>query len=215
MEKPLFQLNRLKNIIHYDAENYCGRKSNHVFNHKKGISNMKKQLLPLAIIASLGAFSMNVHAEPAQALLEWQGFVGGVFNTDEIALTGQGGGEIQEGELNIQPDGTFITEKGIVVEAHESVDDGSGNFEAGDALYNGDVDWSLAFTDISVEAYDVNQLVVTMNGAEIQKDTPVTTAVGNHIVNFAVNYPTTAEVSPGDSVTVYATVLAEPAAGSL
>ena len=176
---------------------------------------MKKTLLALstAVMMTAGA----AQAEPAQALLEWSGWVGGTFNSADIALTGQGGGEIQKGLLNIKDDGTFSTARAIIVEAHATEDDGNGNMVAAPELYDGDVDWD--YTAPSIDhingAYDVSNVKILMDGVEMVMETPVTTPNGDHIVGFEAEYSEEAAVLPGERVTVAATILAEPSVGGI
>lgn len=170
---------------------------------------MKKQLLSAVIFATLGSASIGVQAAPAQGLLEWTGFVDGIFNSTEIALTGQGGGDIQKGLLNIQETGEFTSARAIVVEAHKTIDN-AGVIEADADLYEGDVNWNLANQSVSHSGYDVNSIEFGFNGTLFESGTTLTTLVGEHIVGITVNYKAAADVNPGDAVQVSATILAEP-----
>ncbi|EGQ8057184.1 hypothetical protein HPX47_004642 [Vibrio alginolyticus] len=158
---------------------------------------------------------------PAQALVQWTGFVPGVFNTSEIALTGQGGGDIVPGLLAIDETGTFTSERAVVVEAHASEElvEGSGEWTATTDAYAGDVDWTLTGVGINNAAYDVGKLAFQVNGNDILPlgstgtgDTSFKTEEGSgHILGVTVSYDEVADVTAGDSVQVSATVLAQPA----
>ncbi|MFV0486448.1 MAG: hypothetical protein ACK5NL_04610 [Vibrio fluvialis] len=192
---------------------------------------MKAKILVAAVASALVSGAAFAEGEPAQALLQWTGYVTGVFNTSEIALTGQGGGAIQAGLLKIAEDGTFSSERAVTVEAHASEVDDAGTplepsddtYEAADAAYSGDVAWSLTGVAVSNSAYDLNQLTFQLNGTDVAPegtaggvDESLTTDAGSsHVVGVTVSYaePVT-DVAVGDSVQVSATILATPSVGS-
>lgn len=183
---------------------------------------MKKQVMMVALL-SAGLIGQSVHAAPSSAIIEWVGFVPGVFNGNEIGLTGQGGGDIQAGVLNVETDGAFSALRPVVVEAHEMIDisadlDGS-LLGPGPELYDGDVDWSLISTSVTHVAYDAaSDITITMNGTDLVEGTPVTTTAGDHIVTFGAESVTPSAggtVTPGDAIAVQAVIMAEASAGSL
>jgi len=182
---------------------------------------MKKQVMMMAVL-SAGLIGQSVHAAPASTTLEWVGFVPGVFDGSDIGLTGQGGGDIQAGVLNVEEDGAFTSQRPIVVEAHEMIDtsalgDGS-QFGAGPELYDGDVDWSLVSTSVTHSAYDATaDITIAMNGTKLVEGTPVTTTTGNHIVTFvaeSVSPSAGGTVVPGDAVAVQAMITAQANVGA-
>ncbi|WP_104038746.1 hypothetical protein [Vibrio jasicida] len=182
---------------------------------------MKKQAMMMALL-SAGLIGQSVYAAPSSANIEWIGSVPGAFNGDEIGLTGQGGGDIQQGELNVEKDGAFSTRTLVNVEAHEMIDtsllqDGS-QLEPGPEMYAGDVDWSLINASVAHVAYDAeNDITITMNGVDLVDGTQVTTTAGQHLVSFGAKSvpPSAGTVLPGDTVVVQATIMAEANAGSL
>ncbi|EHK6028643.1 hypothetical protein C4G53_RS23880 [Vibrio parahaemolyticus] len=172
---------------------------------------MKKHAIVMALL-SVGLISQAVNAAPSSSVLEWRGFVSGAFAGSDIGLTGQGGGDIQTGELSINDDGAFTSARAIIVEAHDVDTSGSTPVISSD-LYAGDVDWSISAINISHAAYDLSKLVVSMNGDTMVTGTPLTTTAGNHTVGFSVSSPAPADPSmltPGDAVSVTAMLFAEP-----
>lgn len=176
---------------------------------------MKKSLVTI-ILLSAGLMSQVVSAAPASSMLEWQGFVPGSFDGDEIGLTGQGGGDIQTGVLTVASNGTFTSQRPIVVEAH-AIDSSGASPVVSPDLYSGDVDWSISSTNISHAAYKASDVTVLMNGEPITEGTPVTTNAGNHIVGFSVSStePTADPtiLKPGDEISVNTLVFAQPSVG--
>lgn len=177
------------------------------------------KILPVALLASFGFMATGVHAQPAQAMLEWHGFTGGVFNSSEIALTGQGGGDILRGVLQVQEDGTFTTTRPVVVEAHATKEEvpGSGVFIADTEFFDGDVKWTLSnqFVDSQSTEYDAAQLTFTLNGDVLAADDSITTSVGDHSLSVGVSYdvPLTEQLAPGSHVAIAATIFAQPDVG--
>lgn len=172
---------------------------------------MKKHAIVMALL-SVGLMSQAVNAAPTSSVLEWKGFVKGAFNGTDIGLTGQGGGDIQAGELSIERDGAFTTERAVIVEAH-AMDNSGAEPVITSEMYEGDVNWNITATHVSHEAYDLADIVVSMNGNPITEGTPVITTAGNHIVGFSVSSPApqdTSMLSPGDAVSVTTMVFAEP-----
>ncbi|HHC7130292.1 TPA: hypothetical protein ACN37W_004108 [Vibrio parahaemolyticus] len=191
---------------------------------------MNKKTLVAATVMSVllsGAAAAVETESPAQALLQWTGYVPGVFNSSQIALTGQGGGDIQPGLLSISEDGSFVSERAVIVEAHEAepVLDAegaeTGEYEATANAYDGNVVWSLSGVAVNHAGYDVNSLAFQVNGSDLAplgtaggmgaaEDTATTKAGSGHSLGVTVSYTDSAEVSVGDPVQVSATVLAQP-----
>ncbi|ALR95507.1 hypothetical protein [Vibrio alginolyticus] len=176
---------------------------------------MKKHAIVMALL-SAGLMSQAVNAAPSSSILEWRGFVSGAFAGTDIGLTGQGGGDIQTGELSINDDGAFTSARAIIVEAH-AMDDTGPEPVISPELYDGDVDWSISATNVSHAAYELSDIAVSMNGEPIAPGTPLTTTAGNHTVGFSVSSPAPADASmltPGDAVSVTTMVFAEPSTGA-
>lgn len=173
---------------------------------------MKKQAMVMALL-SAGLMSQAVNAAPSSSVLEWRGFVPGAFAGSDMGLTGQGGGDIQTGELTFDESGNFSTVRSIIVEAH-AMDATDPTVVDLETLYEGSVDWTISAPNVSHAAYDASGLTFTVNGDEITPDgaTPVTTLDGAHTVGFSVSgVPSDAALlTPGDVVSVTAMVFAEP-----
>ena len=172
---------------------------------------MKKHVIITALL-SAGLMSQAVYAAPSSSVLEWRGFVSGAFAGTDIGLTGQGGGDIQTGELSINGDGSFNSTRALIVEAH-AMDTSGAEPVVTSELYDGDVDWSISATNVSHAAYDAANVLISMNGEPITVGTPVTTTVGNHVVGFSVSSPAPTDatmLTPGDAVSVTTMVFAEP-----
>ncbi len=172
---------------------------------------MKKHAIVMALL-SAGLMSQAVNAAPSSSVLEWRGFVSGAFAGTDLGLTGQGGGDIQTGELSINDDGAFTSARAIIVEAHAMDTSGSEPVVAPE-LYDGDVNWSISATNVSHAAYDLASVVVSMNGEPMTVGTPTMTTAGNHTVGFSVSSPAPTDatmLTPGDAVSVTTMVFAEP-----
>lgn len=175
---------------------------------------MKNKAIAMALL-SAGLLSQAVSAK-STSVLEWRGFVGGAFPGSDIGLTGQGGGDIQLGQLSVDGDGAFTSSRAIIVEAH-GIDNTSGTPTIKPELFDGDVDWSIAATNISHAAYDVTRVKVFMNGDEITEGSTIKTEAGNHIVGFSVSSPAPDDASlltPGDAISVTTMVFAEASPGT-
>ncbi|EJV0279257.1 hypothetical protein ACJZRZ_004239 [Vibrio parahaemolyticus] len=172
---------------------------------------MKKHAIVMALL-SAGLMSQVANAAPSSSVLEWRGFVSGAFAGTDVGLTGQGGGDIQRGELSINDDGAFTSARAIIVEAHAMDTTGATPVIAPE-FYDGDVDWTISATNVSHAAYDLSSIVISMNGETMTAGTPITTTAGNHSVGFSVSSPAPADASmltPGDAVSVTTMVFAEP-----
>ncbi|NVH47963.1 hypothetical protein [Photobacterium damselae] len=174
---------------------------------------MKFNKLALALALSAPMFAAQATEAPAQALLQWTGFVGGSFDSSTIGLTGQGGGDITPATITIQADGTFSSDRAIVVEAHQ-IDPKTKEVKTD--LFGDGVDWNLSAVNINHPAYDSSKLAFTANGKDFVPGTVFSTnSAISPIVGIAVAAETSAVISPdllkaGDAVQVSATILAEP-----
>ncbi|HIF9495344.1 TPA: hypothetical protein ACX6SZ_003879 [Photobacterium damselae] len=174
---------------------------------------MKISKIALVLVMAAPMFATQAAEAPAQALLQWTGFIGGTFDSSTVGLTGQGGGDITPATITIQADGTFSSDRSIVVEAHQ-ID--KATKEVKTDLVVGGVDWNLTSVNINHPAYDGSKLAFKANGKEFVPGTVFTTEDGiPPIVGISVAAETSAVVSPdllksGDAVQVSATILAEP-----
>lgn len=171
---------------------------------------MKVNKLSLVMLSalSLAAGSAMAADAPAQALLQWTGYVGGTFNSSTIGLTGQGGGEIQDGLLSVEDTGEFVSERAIVVEAHPLEADGVTLDKVN--FYEGEVNWNISGVSVNNAAYDVANLAFQINGTDYVSGTPFSTSGSDNSVGVTVAYSDTPTgVNPGDAVQVAATILAE------
>ncbi len=178
---------------------------------------MKKHAIVMALL-SAGLMSQVANAAPSSSVLEWRGFVSGAFAGTEIGLTGQGGGDIQTGELSINGDGAFTSARAIIVEAHAMDTTVPASPVISPDFYSDDVAWSISATNVSHAAYDLSSIVVSMNGEPMTVGTPVVTTAGNHTVGFSVSSPAPTDatmLTPGDAVSVTTMVFAEPNVATL
>lgn len=182
---------------------------------------MKKNIIALTIATGLLSLSSFAQAESASALLQWEGVVGGAFNSSEIALTGPGGGEIQHGKITVGEDAMFSTSVPIVVEAHKSKDY-DGTYIADADMYDADVDWTIGAASVMSSdglSYDSSKLVFEINGQNVvgTSGDVVTTTADQNVISVSTFYATpfvgSPEITPGSTVSVMATVYAQPNAG--
>lgn len=121
---------------------------------------MRKQVVVTSLFGVVLMSQAVNAAAPSSSVLEWRGFVGGAFVGTDVGLTGQGGGSIQEGVLNINEDGSFTSARAIIVEAH-AVDTTGSVPTIKSEFYDGEVNWSISATNVSHAAYDVSNINVT------------------------------------------------------
>ncbi len=176
---------------------------------------MKKQMLAVMLLGA-GLMSHAVSAAPSSATLEWRGFVPGAFEGTAIALTGQGGSDIQTGELTFDDTGALSTVRAITVEAHAvDTDDVDPTITTiSDELFTGTVNWSISAPNVSHAAYNVADLEFSINGEPLAVGDSYPTETGNHSVGFSVTAPVGDAdlLTPGEVVSVTAMVFAEEAA---
>ncbi|MEI6858742.1 MAG: hypothetical protein V5788_02960 [Shewanella sp.] len=168
---------------------------------------MKKLLLVASILA---VTSMGAQADSATGILEWNGFVGGVVAGENITLTGLNGGVIEEGLLNIDDTGEFVSQRAIAVEAHAydtSTLDTVGGVMVGDE-FAGNLEWTIHNLSVSDAAYDIDILTFDLSGHPIAPGISVSTVLGENFVSISVAYPEAVDVTPGDAVQVSATIVA-------
>ncbi|MBT0201542.1 hypothetical protein HAS26_25110 [Vibrio campbellii] len=169
-------------------------------------------------LLSAGLIGQNVYALSSTSNIEWVGVVPGGINGDQIGLTGQNGGTVNQGELTITQDGAFTTRLPVTLEAHEMVDDG-GVLVPGPNFYPGEVNWTLGSVYVTNPAYDTtdegNDVKIVMNGHELSRGTPVKIAEGLHQMQFSASSegPTNGSVLPNQTVVATATIFAEGTGG--
>ncbi|CAK6712244.1 conserved exported hypothetical protein [Vibrio harveyi] len=177
-------------------------------------------MLLCSSVASSGVFAADNFAGNTQAQLNWQGVVGGSFFSKDIALTGQGGGDIMDGTLTVANSGTFQSLKAIVVEAHATIDNGDGSYSVDpNTIYDQDVKWNLVSSNVSSTGsgdYDSTRLKFAINGTDVVSGTPYKTTAGNNIVGVTTSYTDAVTgVIPGETIIVTANITAEPDVGEI
>ena len=179
---------------------------------------MKKQAMMMALL-SAGLIGQNVYETPSSKNIEWIGVVPGGINGDQIALTGENGGTLRQGELSITEDGAFTTRLPVTVEAHKMVDD-NGTLVPGTDFYSGDVNWTLGSIYVTNPAYDTtdesSDVKIVMNGHDLVRGTPVLISDGLQQMRFSASSdgPTKGSVLPNQTVVATATIFAEGTGGA-
>ena len=179
---------------------------------------MKKQAMMMALL-SAGLIGQNVYATPSSKNIEWFGVVPGGINGDQIALTGENGGTVRQGELSITEDGAFTTRLPVTLEAHKMVDE-DGTLVPSTEFYSGDVNWTLGSIYVTNPAYDTtdenSDVKIAMNGQELVKGTPVLKSGSLQQMKFSASSdgPTQGSVLPNQTVVAMATIFAEGTGGN-
>ncbi|WP_425667305.1 hypothetical protein ACPUEJ_15325 [Vibrio tubiashii] len=188
------------------------------------MNKIKKSAIAIALLSgsvmSSGVYAADNFASIAQAQLNWQGVVGGSFFSKDIALTGQGGGDIMDGTIKVANSGTFKSFKAIVVEAHATIDNGDGSYSPDPStLYDQDVNWNLVSSNVSSTGngdYDSTRLKFALNGTDVVSGTPYKTTAGDNIVGVTTSYTDAVTgVVPGETIIVTANITAEPDVGKI
>jgi hypothetical protein len=120
---------------------------------------MNKKCLLISTGVLLFAANANAALLPTQAAetLTWKGLVPFSVASDKVVITGELGGPIRAGFLNVKTDGTFSS-TAINVEAHDNLGDATTPV-VGDPV-SGNVKWGLA-------AYTVDASTADMSGANL------------------------------------------------
>ena len=168
-------------------------------------------ILCLSASISTSVFAEEEPKEDSSAQLHWTGKVPGAFNGKDIGLTGQGGGEIADGQLKILEDGSFTTPVPVVVEARAMTD--KGEVDKGQ-FYNGTINWTIQSLSVDHDAYLTTDLSVTINGTDVTvgaADPLQTESMHSLSISVQSQAPNgDGEVKPGDEPIVTALIYAEP-----
>jgi hypothetical protein len=122
---------------------------------------MKKSVITMAaglLIMSAGANAALLPTQAAETLT-WKGLVPFSVASDDIVITGELGGPIRAGFLNVKTDGTF-TSTAINIEAHENDGDATAPV-VGLPITATSVDWTL-------QSYAVDASTTDMSGANVK-----------------------------------------------
>lgn len=169
---------------------------------------MKKSKIVMTSL--LLALSAGAHAAlpatQAAETLTWKGLVPFSVASDDIIITGDLGGPIRAGFLNVKTDGTF-TSTAINVEAHDNTGDAAAPV-VGDPVSN-PIFWGLA-------SYSVDASTTDMSGANIKfvadgKDLEIgKTLTEDYALAVNVsNQQVIPDIAPGERVQVSAVITAE------
>ncbi len=169
---------------------------------------MKKSMIVMASGLVLMSAAANAALPTTQAAetLTWKGLVPFSVATDDLMITGDLGGPIRAGFLNVEKDGTFSS-TAINVEAHDNTGDAAGPV-AGDPIA-GDVVWGLASYAIDASTTDMSGANVKFvaDGSALDIGTPLTEdyALAVNVSNDAA----ITDIAPGERIQVSAVVTAE------
>ena len=169
---------------------------------------MKKSMIVVAsaLVLMSAAANAALPANQAAETLTWKGLVPFTVTSDDIVITGDLGGPIRAGFLNVEQDGTFSS-TAINVEAHDNTGDTTAPV-IGDPIA-GDVVWGLASYAIDASTTDMSGANVKFiaDGQPLDIGTPLTEdyALAVNVSNdLAI-----ADIAPGERIQVSAVVTAE------
>ncbi|OHY96858.1 hypothetical protein BJD16_00970 [Aeromonas sobria] len=169
---------------------------------------MKKSMIVMASGLVLMSAAANAALPTTQAAetLTWKGLVPFSVATDDLMITGDLGGPIRAGFLNVEKDGTFSS-TAINVEAHDNTGDAASP-AAGDPIA-GDVVWGLASYAIDASTTDMSGANVKFvaDGSALDIGTPLTEDYAL-AVNVSNDLAIT-DIAPGERIQVSAVVTAE------
>ncbi|WP_111809463.1 hypothetical protein [Aeromonas allosaccharophila] len=169
---------------------------------------MKKSMIVMAssLVLMSAAANAALPAKQAAETLTWKGLVPFSVASDDIVITGDLGGPIRAGFLNVQKDGTF-TSTAINVEAHEN--DGDATAPVIGAPVVGDVQWGLATYAIDASTTDMSGANVKFvaDGKALDIGSPLTEDYAL-AVNVSNDQPIT-DIGAGERIQVNAVVTAE------
>ncbi|HDO1318045.1 hypothetical protein [Aeromonas veronii] len=169
---------------------------------------MKKSMIVMASGLVLMSAAANAALPTTQAAetLTWKGLVPFSVASDDIVITGDLGGPIRAGFLNVEKDGTFSS-TAINVEAHDNTGDAAAPV-IGDPIV-GDVQWGLASYSIDASTTDMSGANVKFvaDGNALDIGTPLTEdyALAVNVSNDAA----ITDIAPGERIQVSAVVTAE------
>ncbi|MCS0540270.1 hypothetical protein NXY55_09730 [Aeromonas veronii] len=169
---------------------------------------MKKSMTVMASSLVLMSAAANAALPTDQAIetLTWKGFVPFSVASDDIVITGDLGGPIRAGYLNVEEDGTF-TSTAINVEAHDNTGDAVIPV-IGDPVV-GDVVWGLASYTVDASTTDMSgaNIKFIADGNPLEVGTPLTDdyALAVNVSNDAA----ITDIGGGERIQVNAVVTAE------
>ncbi|AWK84235.1 hypothetical protein [Photobacterium damselae] len=166
---------------------------------------MKKTMTVLAI-AGLCAMSAGASAatDSSRGTINWSGTVPGVIPGSSIIVTGAGKGEIQQGTLVVDTDGTFVSKSSVTLESHSYDETQPEADQIGDLI---EATWSIEDVTVIPATYNADDIKVSFNGNEVSKGTPLA-GVADTIYVEVRNEVANDQVKPQDTVQVTTTAMA-------
>ncbi|HIF9291718.1 TPA: hypothetical protein ACX6Q0_003772 [Photobacterium damselae] len=167
---------------------------------------MKTAIKTLAI-AGLCAMSAGAFAGSATAPVKWFGTVPGVIPGSDITVTGPNKGEVQDGVLMVDVNGSFVSQDTVALESHNytpASDDGSTPAVVGDLV---DATWTLENVAVIPGSYNTDDIKVSFNNEEVAPGADFSMAKDTVYLTVK-NETENTEVVPGDQVRVTTTVVA-------
>ena len=165
----------------------------------------KAVMTSLLLAMSAGA-NAALPATQAAETLTWKGLVPFSVASDGVVITGDLGGPIRTGFLNVKTDGTF-TSTAINVEAHDNTGDAAAPV-AGDPV-SLPIFWGLASYSVDASTTDMSganmKFVADGKDLEIGKTVTEDYALAVNVSNQQV----IAGIAPGERVQVSAVITAE------
>lgn len=166
---------------------------------------MKTTMKTLAIAGlcamSAGAFAAGSSTAP----VKWFGTVPGVIPGSDIIITGANKGDVQDGLLMVDANGSFVSQDTVTLESHTYT---PATKEIGDLT---NAKWSLQNVAVIPGTYDAANIKVSFNNAEVATGSELPTA--EDTVYLTVKHDAeNADVVPGEQVRVTTTVVATTAA---
>ncbi|NVO99110.1 hypothetical protein HWA77_02660 [Photobacterium damselae subsp. damselae] len=173
---------------------------------------MKKTTTTLAI-AVLCAMSAGAFAGSSTAPVKWFGTVPGVIPGSDIIITGANKGDVQDGLLMVDVNGSFVSQDTVTLESHKYTPEDTTATPATPAIIGDLVNatWSLQNVAVIPGSYDTKNIKVSFNNLEVAPGADLPTA--EDVVYLTVKHDTeNADVVPGEQVRVTTTVVATTAA---
>ncbi|HIF9415938.1 TPA: hypothetical protein ACX6SD_003861 [Photobacterium damselae] len=165
-----------------------------------------KAAMKVLTIAGLCAMSAGAFAGNSTAPVKWFGTVPGVFPGSDITITGPAKGDIQDGILMVDNDGTFVSQDVVTLESHDyTPKDGTTEAATGDLK---EATWTLSNVAVIPGSYDTSDIKVSFNNELVAPGADFSTSTDT--VNLTVKDETANDsVVPGDQVRVTTTVIAK------
>ncbi|HIF9340570.1 TPA: hypothetical protein ACX6RU_000614 [Photobacterium damselae] len=171
---------------------------------------MKTTMKTLAI-AGLCAMSAGAFASGSSVPVKWFGTVPGVLPGSDIIITGLNKGDVQDGILIVENDGTFVSQDTVALESHSYTPEDA---TAGTSAIVGDLvnaEWSLKTVAVVPGSYDAKNIKVSFNNEEVAAGSNFSMTEDTVYLSVKNENPNTSVV-PGDHVRVTTTVMANVAA---